>query len=54
LQIRDKVEAQAMSDADLLFVDWSNRQPKLWLSNLYTVTLTQGTATYKLRLLTRT
>jgi hypothetical protein len=48
LQIRNKVDPQAMSDADLLFVDWSNRQPNLWLSNLYTVTLTQSTATYNL------
>jgi hypothetical protein len=53
LQIRDRVDAQAISDANLLFVDWRNRQPNLWLSNLYTVTLTQGTATYNLRLLTR-
>jgi hypothetical protein len=46
LQLRDKVDAQTMSDAEmetnLLFVDWSNRQPNLWLSNLQTYTLTQG------------
>lgn len=32
----------------MLQVEWSSRQPNLWLSELYPVTLTQGTASYTL------
>lgn len=40
--------ADAAQEANLLQVEWSNRQPNLWLSELYPVTLVQGTASYPL------
>lgn len=36
------------NEANLVQVEFANRQPNLWTSNLFTVALTPGTATYTL------
>jgi hypothetical protein len=38
----------AANESNLLQVEWSNKQPNLWKSELYTVALVEGTATYTL------
>lgn len=38
----------AYNEANLLQVEFANRQPNLWTSELYTATLVDGTATYTL------
>lgn len=47
-----EIVAHHMSDAEfeanLLLSEWSNRQPNLWLSDLVSVPLVSGTATYTL------
>lgn len=47
-----QIVQEHMSDAELesnlLLVEWSNKQPNLWLSKLVSVPLTAGTATYTL------
>lgn len=40
--------ADAAMESNLLQVEFSNRQPNLWKSELYTVNLVAGTATYTL------
>ena len=49
---RTEVAVEHLKDAEfesnLLLCQWSNLQPNLWLSELVTVTLTDGTATYTL------
>lgn len=40
--------ADAIQEANLLQVELSNRQPNMFLNELYTVTLTEGTASYTL------
>lgn len=40
--------ADAATEANLVQVEFSNRQPNLWLSELYEVSLVEGTATYAL------
>lgn len=40
--------ADAITEMNLLQVEFSNKLPNLWLSELYEVPLTQGTATYTL------
>lgn len=38
----------AYNEANLLQVEFANRQPNLWTTELYTATLSDGTATYSL------
>ncbi len=49
---RSEITAQHLDDAfnesNLLQVEFSNRQPNLWSDELYSVTLTESTATYTL------
>lgn len=40
--------SDASNEANLLQVEFANRQPNLWTSELYTVTLSASTATYSL------
>ncbi len=40
--------ADAATESNLLQVEFSNRQPNLWKSELYTVNLVEGQATYTL------
>ncbi len=49
---RTEITAQHLADAEneanLVQVEFSNRQPNLWTDELYTVALTEGDATYTL------
>lgn len=40
--------ADAANESNFLQVEWASRQPNLWTSNLYTIPLVTGTATYTL------